>query len=227
MVASPGSQGPLGAVGRTDLALPLRAMRLSASAVTACAAEAPVELTRSRGRRIACATSASRKDGVHASNASRLPTRARPARTLARRPRHARKPAARNGALHRAGEHSTAEFGDLFGVARSTVYRAIQRAERRQTVMSERRLAAAAGDPWRGAMSVGRMLRRASRRRASGAASASFVQHVRGQRVEALAPVDHAPSRGVGRVETDGRTRLTVSARASVRCRRRPRGARR
>ncbi len=31
----------------------------------------------------------------------------------------------------------------------------------------------------------------------------------------------------VGRVETDERTRLTVSARASVRCRRRPRGARR
>jgi DNA invertase Pin-like site-specific DNA recombinase len=29
-------------------------------------------------------------------------------------------------ALHRAGEHSTAELGDLFGVARSTVYRAIQ-----------------------------------------------------------------------------------------------------
>src|SRR5215208_3365452 len=31
----------------------------------------------------------------------------------------------------------------------------------------------------------------------------------------------------VGRVKTDERTRLTVSARASVRCRRRPRGARR
>ncbi len=30
-------------------------------------------------------------------------------------------------ALHRAGEHSTAELGDLFGVARSTVYRAIER----------------------------------------------------------------------------------------------------
>jgi DNA invertase Pin-like site-specific DNA recombinase len=29
--------------------------------------------------------------------------------------------------LHHAGEHSTAELGDLFGVARSTVYRAIQR----------------------------------------------------------------------------------------------------
>ena len=30
-------------------------------------------------------------------------------------------------ALHRAGEHSTAELGELFGVARSTVYRAIER----------------------------------------------------------------------------------------------------
>jgi DNA invertase Pin-like site-specific DNA recombinase len=34
-------------------------------------------------------------------------------------------------ALHRAGEHSTAELGDLFGVARSTVYRAIQHDQRR------------------------------------------------------------------------------------------------
>ena len=30
-------------------------------------------------------------------------------------------------ALHRAGDHSVAEVGDLFGVRRSTVYRAIQR----------------------------------------------------------------------------------------------------
>ena len=36
-------------------------------------------------------------------------------------------------ALHRAGEHSTAELGDLFGVARSTVYRTIQRDHRVQT----------------------------------------------------------------------------------------------
>jgi len=35
-------------------------------------------------------------------------------------------------ALHRGGEHSTAELGDLFGVGRSTVYRAIERADRRQ-----------------------------------------------------------------------------------------------
>jgi DNA invertase Pin-like site-specific DNA recombinase len=30
-------------------------------------------------------------------------------------------------ALHEAGEHSTAELADLFGVGRSTVYRAIER----------------------------------------------------------------------------------------------------
>jgi DNA invertase Pin-like site-specific DNA recombinase len=35
-------------------------------------------------------------------------------------------------ALHRAGEHSIAELGDLFGVTRSTVYRAIQRDAARQ-----------------------------------------------------------------------------------------------
>ncbi len=37
-------------------------------------------------------------------------------------------------ALHHAGEHSTAELGDLFGVARSTVYRAIQREATRAQV---------------------------------------------------------------------------------------------
>lgn len=31
-------------------------------------------------------------------------------------------------ALHKAGEHTSAELADLFGVARSTVYRAIERA---------------------------------------------------------------------------------------------------
>ena len=36
-------------------------------------------------------------------------------------------------ALHRAGEHSTAELGDLFGVGRSTVYRAIERAPNAQS----------------------------------------------------------------------------------------------
>ncbi len=30
-------------------------------------------------------------------------------------------------ALYRQGEHSTAELADLFGVARSTVYRALER----------------------------------------------------------------------------------------------------
>ncbi len=31
-------------------------------------------------------------------------------------------------ALHQAGTHTTTEIAELFGVARSTVYRAIQRA---------------------------------------------------------------------------------------------------
>jgi len=31
-------------------------------------------------------------------------------------------------ALHKAGEHTSTELGELFGVARSTVYRAIERA---------------------------------------------------------------------------------------------------
>jgi len=35
-------------------------------------------------------------------------------------------------ALLKSGEYSTAEFGDLFGVARSTVYRAIGREAARQ-----------------------------------------------------------------------------------------------
>ena len=35
-------------------------------------------------------------------------------------------------ALHDAGEHSSTELGDLFGVGRSTVYRAIQRDNRRR-----------------------------------------------------------------------------------------------
>jgi DNA invertase Pin-like site-specific DNA recombinase len=42
-------------------------------------------------------------------------------------------------ALHRAGEYSSAELGDLFGVARSTVYRAIQRDQRRQQALGHRR----------------------------------------------------------------------------------------
>ncbi len=35
-------------------------------------------------------------------------------------------------ALHRSGEHTVAELGDLFGVTRSTVYRAIERDAVRQ-----------------------------------------------------------------------------------------------
>ena len=43
-------------------------------------------------------------------------------------------------ALHRAGEHSTAELSDLFDVGRSTIYRAIERqAEGRQRETSARR----------------------------------------------------------------------------------------
>jgi DNA-binding MarR family transcriptional regulator len=33
--------------------------------------------------------------------------------------------------LHRAGEHTSGELAELFGVARSTVYRALERAQRR------------------------------------------------------------------------------------------------
>jgi len=33
--------------------------------------------------------------------------------------------------LHRAGQHTTAELAELFGVARSTVYRALERGQRR------------------------------------------------------------------------------------------------
>lgn len=36
-------------------------------------------------------------------------------------------------ALHAAGEHTSAELAELFGVARSTVYRAIERAEAART----------------------------------------------------------------------------------------------
>ena len=49
--------------------------------------------------------------------------------------------------LHRAGEHSVAELGDLFGVTRSTVYRAIQRDALRQ------RLALPGRDPLGGTAS--------------------------------------------------------------------------
>jgi len=42
-------------------------------------------------------------------------------------------------ALYRAGEHNTTELGDLFGVARSTVYRAIQRDEHHHKPTREHR----------------------------------------------------------------------------------------
>jgi hypothetical protein len=48
-------------------------------------------------------------------------------------------------ALYRAGERSVAELGDLFGVTRSTVYRAIQRDAARQAAPGESRVHLAAG----------------------------------------------------------------------------------
>jgi Helix-turn-helix domain of resolvase len=52
--------------------------------------------------------------------------------------------------LHRAGEHSTAELGDLFGVSRSTVYRAIQRDDRRHgTTTPAPTEVTSIGDPFR------------------------------------------------------------------------------
>ena len=41
-------------------------------------------------------------------------------------------------ALHRAGDYSGSELADLFGVARSTVYRAIQRDQHRRQALTER-----------------------------------------------------------------------------------------
>ncbi|MFG1953457.1 recombinase family protein [Micromonospora sp. NPDC048830] len=41
-------------------------------------------------------------------------------------------------ALHHAGEHTSAELAELFGVARSTVYRAIERATVRQAARADR-----------------------------------------------------------------------------------------
>jgi DNA invertase Pin-like site-specific DNA recombinase len=46
--------------------------------------------------------------------------------------------------LHRGGEHSISELGDLFGVGRSTVYRAIQREAARQLARERGSRAAAA-----------------------------------------------------------------------------------
>jgi DNA invertase Pin-like site-specific DNA recombinase len=55
-----------------------------------------------------------------------------------KQPKLNRRQEARLVALHQAGEHSTAELGDLFGVARSTAYRAIQREQRRQQTLIDR-----------------------------------------------------------------------------------------
>jgi DNA invertase Pin-like site-specific DNA recombinase len=45
-------------------------------------------------------------------------------------------------ALQRAGEHSSTELDDLFGAARSTVYRAIERDQRRQQPLNAKPSAA-------------------------------------------------------------------------------------
>ena len=47
--------------------------------------------------------------------------------------------------LHRQGEHSTAELADLFGVARSTVYRALERDSVRGQTNGHRTAAIGAG----------------------------------------------------------------------------------
>ena len=46
-------------------------------------------------------------------------------------------------ALHRAGEHTTAELAELFNVARSTVYRTLERAQQEEQATPP---AAAEGD---------------------------------------------------------------------------------
>ncbi|MEQ7739287.1 helix-turn-helix domain-containing protein, partial [Escherichia coli] len=45
-----------------------------------------------------------------------------------RQPKLSKKQEAHLVNLHRSGTHTTTEIAELFGVARSTVYRAIQRA---------------------------------------------------------------------------------------------------
>ncbi len=49
-------------------------------------------------------------------------------RLRGKRPKLSVKQEAHLVALHKAGEHTSAELAELFGVARSTVYRAIERA---------------------------------------------------------------------------------------------------
>ena len=53
-------------------------------------------------------------------------------RLRGRKPKLHPRQEARLVALHHAGDHSVAELGELFGVGRSTVYRAIERDVRRQ-----------------------------------------------------------------------------------------------
>jgi DNA invertase Pin-like site-specific DNA recombinase len=48
-------------------------------------------------------------------------------RLRGKQPKLTRRQEAHLVALHQAGEHMTAELGELFGVARSTIYRSVQR----------------------------------------------------------------------------------------------------
>ena len=54
-------------------------------------------------------------------------------RLRGRRPKLTARQEAHLVELHQAGEHTIGELAELFGVARSTVYRAVDRAHRRAT----------------------------------------------------------------------------------------------
>ena len=54
-------------------------------------------------------------------------------RLLGKKPKLTPRQEAHLVALHEAGEHTTSELAELFGVARSTVYRAVERDRARTT----------------------------------------------------------------------------------------------
>src|ERR1017187_10043227 len=59
--------------------------------------------------------------------------RALPGRLRGKQPKLTLKQEAHLVALHKAGEHTTAELAELFSIGRSTVYRALGRAQARTT----------------------------------------------------------------------------------------------